>query len=228
VSNRASSAGRQMSSAPKPGAPPACAAGAPRGRGQAPHPVRLQPAVCVISPAPLPPRPRPARRPGPAIATEGRDPIRDSVATPAGTARSRRAQCQLAQCQTKTARDRSRHVRPGSSRALAALHEAPDPRSRRGSETSKARHAMSTRKPDRILRLPAVLERTGFSRSTLYRRVEEGGFPRHLKISERCIGWRESEIRAWERKQKAARRRLAADPRQPVPATGSQRRGGKD
>jgi hypothetical protein len=53
VSNRASSVGRQMSSAPKPGAPPGCEAGVPRGRDQAPHPVRLKPAACVLSPAPF-------------------------------------------------------------------------------------------------------------------------------------------------------------------------------
>lgn len=36
-------------------------AGVPRGRDQAPHPVRRQPAVCVISPAPFQAGPLPAR-----------------------------------------------------------------------------------------------------------------------------------------------------------------------
>ena len=53
--------------------------------------------------------------------------------------------------------------------------------------------------PDRILRLPAVLARTGLSRSTLYRKIEQGKFPRQIKISERCAGWRQSAIEEWLR-----------------------------
>ena len=49
----------------------------------------------------------------------------------------------------------------------------------------------------RILRLNAVLDLTGLSRSTLYRKIESGTFPRQLHISERCIGWRESDIQTW-------------------------------
>ena len=52
---------------------------------------------------------------------------------------------------------------------------------------------------DRILRLNAVLDRTGLSRSTLYRKMQAGTFPKNLKISERCAGWRESAIEAWLR-----------------------------
>jgi len=52
-------------------------------------------------------------------------------------------------------------------------------------------------KPDRILRLPAVLERTGLSRSTLYRKIKAGTFPRQLSISTRCAGWRESSVIEW-------------------------------
>ena len=51
----------------------------------------------------------------------------------------------------------------------------------------------------RILRLKIVLERTGLSRSTLYRKIERGTFPKQVRISERCIGWRESEVERWLR-----------------------------
>lgn len=54
--------------------------------------------------------------------------------------------------------------------------------------------------PDRVLRIRAVLERTGLSRSTLYRRVDQGSFPTQVRISERCVGWRESAIEAWMRR----------------------------
>lgn len=53
--------------------------------------------------------------------------------------------------------------------------------------------------PDRILRLNAVLDRTGLSRSTLYRKMQAGTFPRNVKISERCAGWRQSAVEEWLR-----------------------------
>jgi prophage regulatory protein len=52
---------------------------------------------------------------------------------------------------------------------------------------------------DRILRIKTVLDRTGLSRSTLYRKVQNGTFPRQVRISTRCAGWRESAVSAWMR-----------------------------
>ena len=53
--------------------------------------------------------------------------------------------------------------------------------------------------PDRILRIRAVLDRTGLSRSTLYRKVKEGSFPKQVQIATRCTGWRESAVLHWMR-----------------------------
>ncbi|WEJ99470.1 MAG: AlpA family phage regulatory protein [Candidatus Sphingomonas phytovorans] len=53
--------------------------------------------------------------------------------------------------------------------------------------------------PDRILRLKTVLDRTGLSRSTMYRKMENGTFPHNLQIGARCVGWRESAIADWLR-----------------------------
>jgi prophage regulatory protein len=50
---------------------------------------------------------------------------------------------------------------------------------------------------DRILRLNAVLDRTGLSRATLYRKIQNGTFPKQVRIAERCTGWRESAITKW-------------------------------
>lgn len=58
---------------------------------------------------------------------------------------------------------------------------------------------MTTETPDRILRLHTVLAQTGLSRSTLYRKVRAGTFPRQLRIATRCTGWRESAVREWMR-----------------------------
>ncbi len=50
---------------------------------------------------------------------------------------------------------------------------------------------------NRILRLRTVLDRTGLSRSTLYRKINEGTFPRQLRISVNGAGWREAEVDRW-------------------------------
>ncbi len=52
---------------------------------------------------------------------------------------------------------------------------------------------------DRIIRLKTVLERTGLSRSTLYRKIQQGTFPKQIRISERCAGWRQSAVSEWLR-----------------------------
>lgn len=58
---------------------------------------------------------------------------------------------------------------------------------------------MTTSSSSRILRLKSVLERTGLSRSTLYRKMQDRTFPKALRISARCTGWRESDVEAWLR-----------------------------
>ena len=56
---------------------------------------------------------------------------------------------------------------------------------------------MTTEAPDRIIRLAEVLRRIGLTRSTLYRKISGGSFPRQITISTRCIGWRESAVNGW-------------------------------
>jgi len=56
---------------------------------------------------------------------------------------------------------------------------------------------MSGESFDRIIRINAVLERTGLSRSTLYRKIQDGTFPKQVRIATRCAGWRESAVTAW-------------------------------
>jgi prophage regulatory protein len=58
---------------------------------------------------------------------------------------------------------------------------------------------MSSDHAQRILRLKKVLDRTGLSRSTLYRKIERRTFPRQVRISERCVGWREGDVEGWLR-----------------------------
>lgn len=48
--------------------------------------------------------------------------------------------------------------------------------------------------PLAILRRPQVEERTGLSRSAIYRLMDAGDFPRQRRITARAVGWIEAEI----------------------------------
>lgn len=56
---------------------------------------------------------------------------------------------------------------------------------------------MSTETFERFLRLEAILNRTGLSRATIYRKMAEGSFPNRVRLSPRCNGWREAEVEKW-------------------------------
>ena len=51
--------------------------------------------------------------------------------------------------------------------------------------------------PDRIIRLKTVINRSGLSRSTVYRKISEGTFPPKVKPSLNGDGWREYELNRW-------------------------------
>ncbi|WP_419862451.1 helix-turn-helix transcriptional regulator [Candidatus Poriferisodalis sp.] len=51
-----------------------------------------------------------------------------------------------------------------------------------------------------IFRLPAVIELTSLSRSTIWRRVKEGSFPQPLRLGgtdSSARGWRKGDIEKW-------------------------------
>ncbi|WP_103763177.1 helix-turn-helix transcriptional regulator [Roseovarius confluentis] len=50
---------------------------------------------------------------------------------------------------------------------------------------------------DKILRCREVQQAIGLSRSTIYRMIERGDFPRPQKLGLRAIGWRQSAIDGW-------------------------------
>lgn len=49
----------------------------------------------------------------------------------------------------------------------------------------------------RLLRLPAVIEKTGLSRAAIHAKWRRGTFPPPLKISERAVAWSERSIDLW-------------------------------
>ena len=50
---------------------------------------------------------------------------------------------------------------------------------------------------NRLLRLPAVTNKTGKKRSSIYLMIANGEFPRPIKIGKRSSAWLEREIDQW-------------------------------
>lgn len=73
------------------------------------------------------------------------------------------------------------------------------------------------------LRLPQVIQRTGMSRSAIYKMVSDGNFPRSVRLGARAVAWVESEIESWsearivasghEGSEAHARRQIASNKR---------------
>ena len=57
----------------------------------------------------------------------------------------------------------------------------------------------------RIIRLRQVEEVTGEKRSTIYKRISEGDFPKPVKLGAKSVGWVEEEIAAYNEARIAAR-----------------------
>lgn len=49
----------------------------------------------------------------------------------------------------------------------------------------------------RLLRIGDVMELTGLSRTTIWRREREGTFPNRVKLGPNAVGWRADEVRDW-------------------------------
>jgi prophage regulatory protein len=52
----------------------------------------------------------------------------------------------------------------------------------------------ATRNNRKALRLPAVAEKTGLSKTHIYRLIQQGKFPRSCRLSERVSVWDEAAI----------------------------------
>ena len=49
----------------------------------------------------------------------------------------------------------------------------------------------------RFIRRPAVENRTGLARSTIYLLMQNGQFPKPDRIGGRAVAWPEAEVEAW-------------------------------
>ena len=49
----------------------------------------------------------------------------------------------------------------------------------------------------RIVRMDEVSKLTGLARATIYKKVNDGSFPPPIRLGDRAVGWRMSDIVTW-------------------------------
>lgn len=67
-------------------------------------------------------------------------------------------------------------------------------------------HSKSLATGHRFLRLPAVCEICGLSRSQIYRLQAAGQFPQGVKLGQSAIAWLSAEVAQWQADRIAASR----------------------
>ena len=65
------------------------------------------------------------------------------------------------------------------------------------SQPVQSTHGTTPAKPGKLLRLPAVEERTGLKKSTIYAGVKAKTFPAPVRLSARAVAFREEDIDRW-------------------------------
>lgn len=59
--------------------------------------------------------------------------------------------------------------------------------------------------PEKLLKLPEVIRRTSKSRTSVYRDIAAGKFPRPVLVGARGVAWLESEVMSWVAEQASKR-----------------------
>lgn len=54
-----------------------------------------------------------------------------------------------------------------------------------------------TAQRERLIRLASVEQQTGLKKSAIYAGAKVGTFPQPIRLSRRCVVWRETEIQQW-------------------------------
>jgi prophage regulatory protein len=49
----------------------------------------------------------------------------------------------------------------------------------------------------RLYRLPEVMQMTGLARSTIYKVMALGKFPKQIHLTDQCVAWRRADIEVW-------------------------------
>ncbi|EKA7413593.1 AlpA family transcriptional regulator [Vibrio parahaemolyticus] len=57
-------------------------------------------------------------------------------------------------------------------------------------------HSIGER-PMRFLKLKEVMQKTALSRSAIYRKMNDGEFPKSISLGDRAVDWVEGEVDEW-------------------------------
>jgi len=88
-------------------------------------------------------------------------------------------------------------------------HHQPAAEARKG-ELAVAGYSVRERDGARILRFKQVAALVGLGKSSIYRKVQDGTFPKPIKLgSERACGWISTEVYDWIDEQVRRSRRAA-------------------
>jgi prophage regulatory protein len=60
--------------------------------------------------------------------------------------------------------------------------------------------------PKQVIKLPGVVKTTGLSKSTIYKLISEGKFPKNIPLTGKSTGWIDEEIQSWIDERIAASR----------------------
>ena len=64
-------------------------------------------------------------------------------------------------------------------------------------KTYDGRVTVTPTRPEKLLRLDAVEERTGLKKSSVYAGMKARTFPAAVRLSARAVAWREEDIDRW-------------------------------
>jgi len=58
--------------------------------------------------------------------------------------------------------------------------------------------------PEKFLKLPQGMEITTLGTSTIYRLMDKGDFPRPVRLTEKAVAWKLSDVEQWMNERKVA------------------------
>jgi prophage regulatory protein len=50
---------------------------------------------------------------------------------------------------------------------------------------------------NRLVRLPEVIDRSGLSRTSIYRKMDAGEFPMSVQLGSNTVAWLEADLERW-------------------------------
>src|SRR5215471_3147521 len=99
---------------------------------------------------------------------------------------------------SKTPGHNAQAIHPHDGRRVAGGRSTTDGRAN-NSLAEAQRIDELARRPLKLLRFTDVHERTGLSRSTVWRLERRGAFPKHIKVSANIVAWLEQDVVEWIR-----------------------------